>query len=386
MKCFVCGSEAWAKLPDPSPIRSITTSGLLVNQPLGKSHCKPCGLVQRTEWPFLGLGDFYERNYKQYYERPGTELFNSHRYAEIANWVIETTAGPSPKRVLEIGCGRGWTMVEMSRLLPDAKIIGVEPALENSGIARRAGLQVYSSKIEDFHDDNGFDLIYSNHVLQHTIDPVEFVKVHDRLLQEDGLAVITVQDSSTPSNELLYSDQNFSFLQNHLLALVTIAGMEIVDWRSSPNTEGLRHSQMVVFRKKKGDGTDIHGASKGHQAHNLTTIFEKRCAYLDAWTRMDDLLMQRIGSSARVFNFGAGMYSYLLSCYCEKYWSKVDSCIVDGFNGQFMSKPVLSFDEISFGKEDVVVLGVSPSIQKDLHDRLSRAGVRIVCWDDIVDA
>lgn len=62
MKCVACGNQNWLSLPDPHPSRSITTSGMMVAEPLGKSHCANCGLVQRTRAKFLGLTDFDEKN------------------------------------------------------------------------------------------------------------------------------------------------------------------------------------------------------------------------------------------------------------------------------------------------------------------------------------
>jgi tRNA G46 methylase TrmB len=79
----------------------------------------------------LGLTDFYEKNYSLYYDRPGTHQFNWTRYRQIAEWGAHAAA-VGPKRILEVGCGRGWAMAEMSRLFPEAIVKGLEPAIDQT--------------------------------------------------------------------------------------------------------------------------------------------------------------------------------------------------------------------------------------------------------------
>jgi len=278
-------------------------------------------------------------------------------------------------------------MAELSQLYPSAKVIGVEPSIENSAIARQKGLEVFTGKLAEFDPQEKYDLVFSNHVLQHTIDPAAFIEDHSRLLTEEGIAVLIVQDASTPSNELLYSDQNYSFLPSHLKNLANKAGMDVVDWQHAPDIEGLRYSQMLVFRKSRGESENIAQTKLGcDQSVVLETIYEKRRSYLDAWSLLDCCLLKRIASSNRIFNFGAGMYGALLACYCDQYWARVESCIVDDFNGDFLGKPVFALNDILLEKEDAVVLGIRPSLQKAFFDRLRQTEAHIVRWDDLVNA
>ncbi len=153
---------------------------MIVADPLGKSHCRICGLVQRTRAKFMGMTDFYEKNYALYYDRPGTEHFNQLRYGQIVDWILKVVQ-VEPKRILEVGCGRGWAMREISKRFPAAEIKGVEPAKENSAAGRAAGLDIATARLEEYHVDGpGFDLIYSNHVIQHVVDPVAFLGDKER--------------------------------------------------------------------------------------------------------------------------------------------------------------------------------------------------------------
>jgi SAM-dependent methyltransferase len=383
MKCLACNNEEWLTLCDPHPTRSITTSGMLVPEPLGKSQCSDCGMVQRTRKPFLGLTDFYEKNYALYYDRPGTLQFNRTRYRQIAEWVAAAVSIP-PKRILEVGSGRGWAMAEMSTLFPGAVVQGVEPALENSEAARSLGLDVFTGRLEEFPaDGEGFDLIYSNHVIQHVVDPVAFMAQHRALLRKDGIAVITVQDARLLTNELLYSDQNYSFLPAHLLPLAEKGGLVLAGLTLAPHEiEGIRHSQMAVLGRSGSCMSS--GAIPG--SPSLRALYADRQKYLTAWQSLDQVLVEAISESVRVFNFGAGMYSFLLACYCPNYWARVAACLVDGQSAEFFGKTVADPASISFMKGDHIVLGTRPSAQSDLARRLAMLGPKVTRFDDRIAA
>jgi SAM-dependent methyltransferase len=382
-KCVACGCQTWLDLCDPHPTRSITTSGMLVPEPLGKCHCTTCGMVQRTRRPFLGLTDFYERNYGLYYDRPGSWQFNRTRYRQIAEWVAK--AAPfRPKRILEVGCGRGWAMREMAQLFEGSSLVGLEPALDNSAAARRAGLDVFTGRLEEFpNDGRGFDLIYSNHVIQHVVDPIAFLAQHAALLAPDGMAVISVQDARLPTNELLYSDQNHSFLPEHFLSLARQSGLVLAEVKiAPPDIEGVRHSQMAVLRRS---GSMI-AASQLPATPSLTDLYEARQTYLRAWQALDARLVAEVRDADRVFNFGAGMYGFLLACYCPNYWQGVTACLVDGESAEFFGKPVIDPASVSFTKGDQIVLGTRPAAQAALARRLQALGPRITRWDDQIAA
>ncbi len=378
MKCMCCGTESWLPLPEPHPSQSVTTSGLRVTESLGKSHCMACGMVQRTGHRFLGLTDFYERDYSLYYDRAGTESFNAPRYRQIAEWVA--SVHPSPRRILEVGCGRGWTMREMAKVFPEAVLAGLEPAVDNSQAARDAGFDVFTGKLDEFATNERFDLIFSNHVIQHTVDPVAFLRSHAALLTQHGLAIVTVQDARETTNELLYSDQNFSFLPDNLATLAKAAGLTIVDLQIAPNEiEGIRFSQMLIL-SLSGQGMD---ESLIPQAPALGELYEKRRQYIQHWKDLDSKLVGLVDGADHVLNFGAGIYSFLLACYCPTYWARVEACLVDGQSGTLFDKPIWDAKTFEGGPDDVIVLGTRPSAQPALAGRFEKeGGSGVVRWDD----
>src|SRR5713226_7144088 len=108
--CQICGSGEWWDLPNPVKERSVTTTGRIINESLGKAQCANCGFVQRVHAQFLGLTDYYEQDYAKYYDKPGAAQFHNARYRVLAEWMASVLHPLYPSRILDAGCGQGWTM------------------------------------------------------------------------------------------------------------------------------------------------------------------------------------------------------------------------------------------------------------------------------------
>jgi SAM-dependent methyltransferase len=387
-KCFICGSDAWLNLPSPHPNKSVTTSGVYVAEPLGKTQCARCGFVQRTDYAFLGLGDFYENSYATYYERPETYRFNKNRYKEIAHWVANTVGDLMPFSIVEVGCGRGWTLDAMKELFPQAVLEGIEPSKDNAEVARSRGYEILVGKLgAENRLDKKFDLVFSNHVLQHTTDPIEFLIGCKNILSDDGLTIHTVQDASTPTNELMFSDQNFSFVPFHLFNLVEKAGLHPLAWIKAPSIDSLMFSQMIVCAKRRrefGEEADPD-IVRQWSPEKLQSLYLRRCEYMQAWSNLDEFLFWKTEKSKRVYNFGAGMFAFQISCYCPNYWGKVDACTIDGYDGKFIDKPVIALEELRLDEDDSLVLGVRPLAQRALLQRFRDWPCDVICWDNFID-
>lgn len=330
---------------------------------------------------------FYKRQYTSYYERPGVEIFNGARYADIARWVSTANRDSTPDSIVEVGCGRGWTLREMKTIYPQATIEGIEPSLANSEEARKGGIRVLTAKLDQNNiPDRQYDLVFSNHVLQHTTDPVGVLKAMGEITSNRGLIVVTIQDASTTSNELLYSDQNFSFLPAHVVSLAEKAGLRVLSWEKAPDNDSLRLSQLIVCGKKDSELDKLPGDQLPEVPDSfLEDLYKRRVQYLEAWARIDDYLCWKTSKKRNIHNFGAGMFSYLLACYCEAYWSRVASCTVDSFSGQCVGKQVVPLEALQLSDRDCIVIGTRPGIQKGLALRLKNLGSETVCWDNFIE-
>ena len=94
-------------------------------------------------------------------------------------------------RVLDVGCGSGENVATASQMGWDAQGLDVDPMAVSA--ARRRGINVRLGSLNELRfDDDSFDLILSEHVIEHVPDPSDLLREMRRILTPGGmLAVIT---------------------------------------------------------------------------------------------------------------------------------------------------------------------------------------------------
>jgi SAM-dependent methyltransferase len=377
--CAVCGGSDWRPLPPPAAKRMITTAGRLVANSFGKSQCGQCGAVQKVAGGRLADTDYYERQYT-YYDRPGAATLDVTRYRALARW-IEEAAGSRPASIFDVGCGRGGTMRYLREAWPDARFVGMEPSADAVAAARSLCFDVSEGRLMiDMPVRERFDLVFSNNVLQHTTDPVEFIRAQARLLAPGGQLVLSCPDGTRPSVELLMADQNFSLCPPHLDAIAAKAGMRVV--RRLPCPGGPLHNEQLAVMCPMEAGISETGVLPSRSTIDAT--YSQLVSYLDAWAGLDARLMATTAGAARVFNFGGGLWSYVLAAYCPQYWARVECCLVDGFAGRCIDREVKPFESVALSSDDILVLGTNPYVQPKLAARFAEAGLRAVSWDHVI--
>lgn len=384
VKCQVCGQTNWRNLPMAQEGRSVTTSGIIVDQPLGKAQCLNCGLVQRTHESFMGLGNFYEQDYKNYFDRPGAASYDLPRYRAMANWIYEVVKSFNPKNILDVGCGRGWTITELKKLLQNSQFTGVEPSIHNADKANEGGLKVYNGFVSTLKDKlEKYDLIYSTNVLQHVTNPENFISDLLEHLTDDGIILITCPNSTIPGSEMLFCDQNFSFAPIHLFKIAEKLNLHVLNWKDAPANElSLSEKQLIVLSKNKKNTSSLPDSIKNF---DIVKNISERVNYLNNWKALDAIINNRLSNSGTIYNFGSSMWSYLLRAYCPKYWERVLSCTIEKVSGTFADKKVIPINEIKFKENDFLSLGVNPTYQMMLKEKLKPFCENIVTWNDVIE-
>lgn len=377
--CAVCAGSDWRPLPSPGTKLMMTTSGKLVANSLGKSQCGQCGAVQKVRGGRLADTDYYERQYT-YYDRPGAETFDAVRYRALARWVQEAAAPRRPSKVLDVGCGRGGTIQYLRESWPDAEFAGIEPSADATAAARALGFDVAEGRLSaDMPMTGPFDLVFSNNVLQHTTDPVEFIRAQARLLSAEGRLVLSCPDGTEPSVELLMADQNFSLCPPHLDAIAAKAGMRVERRLACPGGP-LRNEQLAVMCPLNGGPPQAPVLP----SQAIEATYARLVTYLKAWAGLDARLLEAAAGARRVFNFGGGLWSYVLAAYCPQYWMRVECCLVDGFAGRCIDREVKPFETMTLSPDDVLVLGTNPYVQPKLAARFAGIGLQVVSWNHII--
>lgn len=109
-------------------------------------------------------------------------------FSKVISKFFRSTSGGG---ILEIGTGTGdFLAVADSKGL---EVQGIEP---NEDLFRVASQRLVQKRIENcdlktYVTNKKFDLVFSNSVIEHVSDPVEFVVSASNLLSENGLLVIT---------------------------------------------------------------------------------------------------------------------------------------------------------------------------------------------------
>jgi 2-polyprenyl-3-methyl-5-hydroxy-6-metoxy-1,4-benzoquinol methylase len=96
---------------------------------------------------------------------------------------------PTRRKLLEIGCGNGSFLAEMSKV--GWQVLGVEPDLQAVKSARKLGLDVMHGSLDDIDlDHKRFDAITLNHVIEHVHNPIQTLTKCKNLLSPGGTVSI----------------------------------------------------------------------------------------------------------------------------------------------------------------------------------------------------
>jgi predicted TPR repeat methyltransferase len=355
---------------------------MIIDEPLSKSHCAKCGSLQRSAARLLGDTDYYETKY-DFYSRPGADVFDKSRYFSMAEWIAKAINRFRPRTILDAGCGRGWMMKAVSRLFPDSEFHGIEPSIKDSDIARSLGYDVLTCKVDhSLKLNDKYDLIYSTNVLEHTVNPTEFLQVLAFALSDEGIIVVICPDSTSPSAELMFSDQNYSFAPSNIREMVKSIDLDVISWKLPPDHYTLREKQLVVIAKT---GQRLNYFSSDQYPEAVPDdLYAARRDYIMRYVECDKYLCENVQNAETVVSFGTSTWGWLLSAYCPNYWKLVDFCAIDKGTGEFVGKEVVDYEKITPDDKLSIVTCVSPHIQQQLKARFEKDRLRTVTWNHII--
>lgn len=135
------------------------------------------------------------------------------------------------KSFLDIGAGSGQTMVWFEELGFD--VVGIEPDARNVERINKKMQQgkCFSGFVESFVHDKKYDIIWISHVLEHLINPVEFLKKIKDNLNKDGIVFIEVPNCSNKTIldlSIYKNPSTFHFTRYTLSKIATNANYEII--------------------------------------------------------------------------------------------------------------------------------------------------------------
>jgi len=161
---------------------------------------------------------------------------NDHAGQVNATYFVDRLmAGPdAPRRVLDLGCGRGDSVDHFRRHNPDVDWIGVDIAESQEVQQRRrsdATFVTYDGERVPFAGAS-FDLVYSRQVLEHVPDPLGHLREVARVLRNGGAFI-----GSTSQLEPYHSMSLWNFTPVGFVALAEGAGLRVLELR--PGIDGV---------------------------------------------------------------------------------------------------------------------------------------------------
>lgn len=210
MKCAVCKGKKFKKIS--TRVRDSSKYKVV--------KCQNCGLLQLSPMPSTEENEhFYDRNLQaKNIKAPSNlkiirknSLNDTERRAKMVSGYIKKT-----QTLLDIGSGYGFFLQEMSN--QGYKIAGIEASKE----IRRASAKITGAKVLDINllkDNNTlpkFDCITLFHVLEHINNPVLFLKIIKKYLNNNGKLIIEVPNSSDMLLEACEKYRDFYWQRAHL--------------------------------------------------------------------------------------------------------------------------------------------------------------------------
>lgn len=171
---------------------------------------------------WANLYDFIEFN-------PGTR----HRRRLIAS-VVKTL--PTPQRVLDAGCGLGFTVRDLAKLIPAENIQGLD---FSTGAIKWAAEKFPSSKwiaadltqIDAATFGQTFDLIICTEVIEHIADYPQVLRSLSDLLEPGGCLIVTTQGRKVHGTEKAVGHLRH-FTMPELVEQITNLGLSITSKRA----------------------------------------------------------------------------------------------------------------------------------------------------------
>jgi SAM-dependent methyltransferase len=384
-QCYLCHSLSMRAFEPLGVQLSVTTDGQFIRLPLLKAQCTECGLVQ-TAQPFDKIFSHfsYQDNYA-FYDRPNMRAFDAPRYRQYAQWV----AGGFPEElanysVLEVGCGAAWVLENLRMIHPEIQVRGIEPSLSASQAAKAAGIDIVQAEAHDpgLHAMHGqFDFVYSINVIEHTPDPVAFLRAMAKFVRPEGVVCVICPYGDLVNMDVLFLDHLYTIRKANLCHMFEIAGLK-PEWSRGPT--GFNEFQRVTGRLSD---EAISIAAYACPA----TLFEMRDAHIQQWKALDGLLWERLEKHSEILCFGAGEISDLMKALAPHTWEKIVGHVVDPVeparrNTAYRGKPLFYMDDPRLKRYDTALLGVKPHHQKVLYQRLGEKFAHAIRWDDLVES
>jgi cyclopropane fatty-acyl-phospholipid synthase-like methyltransferase len=197
-------------------------------------RCPECGCLwandARQDEQILGAA--YKRVSAAYFDSAETDPRYTRFFKQLER-LVETHV--ARKTILDVGCGDGAFLATLSERWTK---YGLEPSRSGSRLAQQKNLDVACGTLDDSARQYEADLITALDVIEHVIDPHQFIESFKRHLPRGGCVLLLTGDADSPPARIAGSQWSYLrwcghisvFSRSGLRKLLESHGFEVLDW------------------------------------------------------------------------------------------------------------------------------------------------------------
>ena len=216
------------------------------------SLCKGCGLLYQNPRSGVDLYRKYYENCSQF-KRPNYNAGQIKLRELQLDFLNRNVKGK--RDIVDVGCGSGYFL---NMLRKDGwSVFGIEPSRSACQVAKEDfNIDVYNCFLEEYEEDQLFDVVCMRHVIEHLHDPVKMLEKANTILKDDGYVCLELQDVSKMNSDLItyfYFEHLFYFTPDSISNLVKKAGFEVtaLEQTLNPLDSDSPYSVIRILAKKK---------------------------------------------------------------------------------------------------------------------------------------
>jgi SAM-dependent methyltransferase len=238
MNCRICRKETYPFLRiSIDDLSEPFLDGTLRKQlpELKLCRCSQCGCVWANDARQQEqlLTEAYERVSDTYFDSQENDLRYIRFYKSLEQLVRQHVSG---RTILDVGCGEG---VFLSSLSNEWSKQGLEPSASGASIARKRNLDVARATLAASPKQYEVDLIAALDVIEHVIDPHQFVELFKQHLRPGGVVLLLTGDADSYAARIAGPQWSYLrwcghisvFSKSGLQRLVESHGFEVLAWR-----------------------------------------------------------------------------------------------------------------------------------------------------------
>ncbi len=212
--------------------------------------CMKCGHIfnRLSDDEINGLKKYYSEEYgplnlgsrDKVGDRPGSSnLFTLERYSHLYNLISPYLDRDS--KILDIGCAMGG-FLDYLRKQGLNKLYGIDIIRDYVRYAKKKGdynIKLGSAELIPFNNDS-FDLLVLDQVIEHLVDPVKAFREARRVLVDGGLLCVGIPDASRYNETSIFDFYWFLLREHiqhfdieHLKLLAMLEGFELITYCKS---------------------------------------------------------------------------------------------------------------------------------------------------------